>query len=110
MRAMRGPAALVLDRPARQKRGYMGCLIAADRAETHGIRRARGFGKGRGPVWHGSGYRFGKSPGPVWHGSGYRWKPGNRVFLYAALTIARWRPPMAGVLYSKAMNLDIAAP
>jgi len=48
--SVRSPAALVLDRPARQKRGHVGCLIAADRAETDGIRRVRGFGKGLGPV------------------------------------------------------------
>jgi hypothetical protein len=61
-----GTTALVLIRLARQKRGSICCLIAAERVETDGIRCARGFGEG---------------PGPVWHGSGYRWKSGNTTLI-----------------------------
>ena len=66
----RGPAALVPDGPMLAKRGYRGCSIGADRAGSDGIRRAGDFGKG---------------PGPVWHGSGYRWKSRNRALILPIL-------------------------
>ena len=68
------------DGPMLAKRGYRGCSIGADRAGSDGIRRAGDFGKG---------------PGPVWHGSGYRWKSRNRALI---LSILREAIAPAGIM------------